>query len=1572
MVFPATILDLRVELLLGGTWTDISAYALQRDPVTISRGSPASSKPSGLPPPSTASLTLQNDGRFSPRNPAGPYYGQIGRNTQLRISVPDGSGGRKYRFWGEVPAWPPSWDVTGTDVYAQIQAAGILRRLGQGTAPPLDSPWKRGMLRLAGSAAPVAYWPCEDGTGAQSIASGLPGGTPMRVTGTPAYASDAGFPASQPIPLISKSTWTGVIPAHGADAANVLRFFLHVPAGGAVNQATIIRLHTAGGVEHADVFYDSTIPGIKAQAFDANGASIIATGALPAAGQKLLMSLELTQSGADVAMTLSSMTAAGVITSVTQTALTRTIGQGTRVVVDPATGVNPVDDTALGQISYQGTLVPLSSLATLLAAWAGETAGSRFARLCAEQGVPYVIKGSVADTEPMGVQTSLKFLDLLAECADADQGMIYEPRAGRPAGTGGTGAFLKLADFTGSYLTGQNANFDGGIGTWLGTGNSSVAGIGSPTQAGSGALQVTCTSAGNADAGNCAAANILTQGFACVPGDWVPCAAWFRATATPRTCVVGADFYNSAGTFLSTIMGADTITSSTSGYTFLASHVVAPANAARARIKVREQGCALNETYDVDTVGFGGPATLAQAIAQWQAASGRTMGVRREYYGASSFPGAVTADLLADQAAGRKVCLTLRPAYNPVSAADLAAMTTFLASCKAAGVVMDIALWHEPFYSGLSQAQFQAMIAYYGPAVRQYYPLVFVTANSAVLANGEGAYFTAGAFDKTATDYYAGGYVSGDRLDTTAAIADGASPPLPFGIWELNASTDAVSGQTQVQATNYFGYIKSFFDSRAAQGKANLNGDLLLFNADSNAAQETPLTYGGDYRMALWQAQVDDTAAAAASASLALGYRTRASLQSQAPALTLAYDQAQLSPPLQPTDDDQQTVNDVTVTRAYGGSSARAQVTTGPLSTAAPPAGAGPYQDTPGLNLASDSRTADFAGWLAHVGTTDELRYPSVGVDLARPQLAAVFYACQDLDIGDRLAVTGLPAWLPPGGISQLVQGMTETLFGYIFVIQFNGVPESPWQVGIVGDPVYAQVDTDGSTLHAGIGSGDTSMTVDTTAGSPTALWTTAGGGSVGAYLDLTAMGQPDVPSAETAWAGILGRPLTVRHVYFAVSQTSFTYNSDMQADAAAGRKICFAFKPSYNPVSATELAAITGFLAACKAGGLKADVTCWHEPFFGGLSSAQYIAMINYYGPAIRQYYPLVFVTSASSAQSNSENTFYPGDSAVDKVATDLYAGSYYTFGTRLDTAALTADNAVPPKPFGLWEFNSNPTGNFLSGQNAGFEGGTGNWTGSGNCTTTGTSAQAHGGTSSLQMSSGAAGNMTAAHCSVANVDTQGLRCAPGDQIFAFSWFRAQASPRTCQAGLQFYTSGKVLIGAAMYGTGITDSTTGWTQDAPPAFTAPATSAYCRESLQVAGTGGAAEIHYADDVIIYNATTLEFYVYLQSYFTGRLAAGKANADLMFFNNTGGGGLSTVITSASDYRVPALQAIFDALNRADLPFDILMGGERITVTVVTGAANPQAFTINRSVNGVVKAHTAGEPVTLFAGTYVSL
>lgn len=56
----------------------------------------------------------------------------------------------------------------------------------------------------------------------------------------------------------------------------------------------------------------------------------------------------------------------------------------------------------------------------------------------------------------------------------------------------------------------------------------------------------------------------------------------------------------------------------------------------------------------------------------------------------------------------------------------------------------------------------------------------------------------------------------------------------------------------------------------------------------------------------------------------------------------------------------------------------------------------------------------------------------------------------------------------------------------------------------------------------------------------------------------------------------------------------------------------------------------------------------------------------------------------------------------------------------------------------------------------------------------------------------------------------------------------------------------------------------------------------------------------------------------------------------------------------------------------DFPFDVLVDGERMTVTAISGTSDPQTFTVVRSVNGVVKAQPEGARVQLFTPSHVAL
>ena len=217
--------------------------------------------------------------------------------------------------------------------------------------------------------------------------------------------------------------------------------------------------------------------------------------------------------------------------------------------------------------------------------------------------------------------------------------------------------------------------------------------------------------------------------------------------------------------------------------------------------------------------------------------------------------------------------------------------------------------------------------------------------------------------------------------------------------------------------------------------------------------------------------------------TVGLTYRDRTSLYNQTVSVELDYTEpGHVAPPLEPVDDDQKVRNDVTVTRE-GGASGRAVLEEGPLSVQAPPDGVGRYDESVTLSLHEDAQAEPIAYWRLHLGTVDEARYPVLNINLAAaPSLADTVTG---LDSGDRLQIANPPAWLPPGPIDLLVQGYTEVI-GHPndWDFQFNCTPASPWTVGVVGDSERGRVDANpaGSTLAVATDADDTLIVVHTPA----------------------------------------------------------------------------------------------------------------------------------------------------------------------------------------------------------------------------------------------------------------------------------------------------------------------------------------------------------------------------------------------------------------------------------------------------------------------------------------------------------
>lgn len=261
--------DVTVEMYLSGAWTDITSYVRAVDGITIVHGIRGES---GTADPNECTLTVDNrDGRFTPKNPTGPYYGQLQRNTGLRVTV-----GAVVRFVGEVAEFPPTWDPTGNDVTTTLTAAGPLRRLNR--ARGLESPFVRAIPTLSQYSNITGWWPMED-AGGSGFASALPDGNRMQtVAGSPQYAAytvTTGFDGmSRPLPTLAAGDILEGIPAPGSGTGFTAAMMIGFPDTSLPDETELFRVEVNGTANLWVVYYDLSGTGalrLKAFAVAAGG-----------------------------------------------------------------------------------------------------------------------------------------------------------------------------------------------------------------------------------------------------------------------------------------------------------------------------------------------------------------------------------------------------------------------------------------------------------------------------------------------------------------------------------------------------------------------------------------------------------------------------------------------------------------------------------------------------------------------------------------------------------------------------------------------------------------------------------------------------------------------------------------------------------------------------------------------------------------------------------------------------------------------------------------------------------------------------------------------------------------------------------------------------------------------------------------------------------------------------------------------------------------------------------------------------------------------------------------------------
>jgi hypothetical protein len=380
---------------------------------------------------------------------------------------------RHTRFEGEIASWPSRWEPSGTDAWVPVQAAGIRRRLSQGVKA-LDSTLRR---RIP-SGNPIAYWPLEEGAGATQGYSPIPNVKPLRVIGAE-FAADDSLGGSSALPKFTGTTgqFTADVPPSRklgwhvempffipAITATEREFFrVRVAGAGTVGAtsnntvAAVAALVSTAGVKVAALNDDSEILGHFL---------LTTAGAVTAfVGKWNRLQLFTTTDGGTSYLNLRWVDIVNGGFWHARTVMTGSPGRVTQVrcnagpnIPDVSLGHLAVFDTA-GTVAAGGAVNTTTPGTTIYAGaddgFINEAVCARMERICDEEGIAHRIS-AIQGVFTMGPQRPRTVLEILDECADVDQGMVFDARDKRAIAYRGRGdLYNQTPAMTLDYAGGQ-------------------------------------------------------------------------------------------------------------------------------------------------------------------------------------------------------------------------------------------------------------------------------------------------------------------------------------------------------------------------------------------------------------------------------------------------------------------------------------------------------------------------------------------------------------------------------------------------------------------------------------------------------------------------------------------------------------------------------------------------------------------------------------------------------------------------------------------------------------------------------------------------------------------------------------------------------------------------------------------------------------------------------------------------------------------------------------------------------------------------------------------------------------
>ncbi|GHI91269.1 hypothetical protein [Streptomyces olivaceus] len=343
---------------------------------------------------------------------------------------------RHVRMSGEVPAWPPTRDLSGTDNYVSIEPSGITRRMNAGTKPQ-DSALRRYIQAMG----PVDCWPLTDGVDSKAGKSLLggrdttPSGSALYVPPTwaggtladwvePVLAVKAGeisgVMAHTPRRTLGDNWHIDVFMSGGGGNSTVVIEVWDVGAGTDAQNQVSIQLGLTGYLDRLSVSRLSEGSDSSSQAFFGNWDGL---GIWDDRPHHLRLSVTGTGRVWTVYIDGKEFAFGGIDVTLRPPSRIR-VGYGALSVSGESS-----TDRSLGYLTYwMGDAVSEVDMWTAYMGFQGERAGDRIERLADEAGYPVTVAGELVYQQRMGIQDQARILELLNEASRTNFGHLLDAR----------------------------------------------------------------------------------------------------------------------------------------------------------------------------------------------------------------------------------------------------------------------------------------------------------------------------------------------------------------------------------------------------------------------------------------------------------------------------------------------------------------------------------------------------------------------------------------------------------------------------------------------------------------------------------------------------------------------------------------------------------------------------------------------------------------------------------------------------------------------------------------------------------------------------------------------------------------------------------------------------------------------------------------------------------------------------------------------------------------------------------------------------------------------------------------